>query len=147
MLPQHSSVLFQVPARGLRRRDLQSFARRLQDEVAKGRMFTCMIASDEDLRQWNQQFRKKDYATDVLSFPSATVDSLGEIAISYDRALEQAEECGHGVEEEVRILLLHGVLHLMGFDHEKDSGEMARAERRWRKKLELPSGLIERTAQ
>ncbi len=110
-------------------------------------MFTCMIASDEDLRQWNQQFRKKDYATDVLSFPSATVDSLGEIAISYDRALEQAEECGHGVEEEVRILLLHGVLHLMGFDHEKDSGEMARAERRWRKKLELPSGLIERTAQ
>jgi probable rRNA maturation factor len=144
MPPQHSSVLFEVPARGVRRRELQNFARSLQSDVAKGVPFTCLVTSDRDLRKWNRQFRGKDYATDVLSFPSTNGEEMGEIAISFDRAKEQAKACGHGVEEELRILMLHGVLHLLGFDHETDRGEMARAERRWRKRFVLPTGLIER---
>ena len=70
--------------------------------------------------------------------------SIGEIAISIDRAAAQAKECGHSLADELRILMLHGALHLAGMDHESDSGEMARAEGRWRKKLGLPDGLIER---
>jgi probable rRNA maturation factor len=69
---------------------------------------------------------------------------LGELAISFDRASEQAAQQGHGIEEELRILILHGLLHLRGMNHETDRGEMARAERAWRKRLGLPAGLIER---
>jgi probable rRNA maturation factor len=133
-----STVIFQVPAKGIRRREFRMYAKRLQVEVAEGTPFTCMITGDEDLQRWNKQFRKKNYPTDVLTFPS------GEIAISFDRAKEQAAEFGHSAEEEIRILLLHGVLHLKGMDHERDRGEMARAERRWRKYFSLPLGLIER---
>lgn len=109
--------------------------------VARGRRITCLITGDADLRRWNRQFHHKDYATDVLSFPS---DGGGEIAISADRAAQQAAEHGHRVADEIRILMLHGVLHLTGMDHETDSGEMERAELRWRRKLGLPVGLIER---
>lgn len=131
-------MLFQVPARNVRRRDLRQFASILQNELAKGLPFVCLVTSDADLQRWNLQFRRKNYPTDVLSFlPS-------EIAISYDRALEQASDAGHGVDSEIRVLMLHGVLHLMGMDHETDNGEMARAERRWRKRFQLPMGLIER---
>lgn len=69
---------------------------------------------------------------------------LGDIAISLGRARAQAREFGHPIEREVQILMLHGVLHLMGHDHETDAGAMARAEKRWRTKLGLPNGLIER---
>ena len=75
---------------------------------------------------------------------SATAPFLGDIAISLGRARAQAREFGHTLEQEVQILMLHGVLHLMGHDHESDSGAMARAEKRWRAKLGLPNGLIER---
>jgi probable rRNA maturation factor len=92
----------------------------------------------------NREFRKKDYATDVLSFPGGSSSGMGEIAISFDRAAEQAAEMKHPVDAELRILMLHGLLHLSGMDHETDSGEMARAEARWRKKYKLPVGLIER---
>jgi probable rRNA maturation factor len=145
-MPQRSSsVLFQVPARSVRRRDLRRFALNLQKELAKGLPFVCLVTSDADLRRWNLQFRGKDYPTDVLSFPSIdTGENVGEMAISYDRALEQSIEAGHHVDSEIRILMLHGVLHLIGMDHETDRGEMARAERRWRKRFQLPVGLIER---
>ena len=72
--------------------------------------------------------------------------SLGEIAISAGRAAEQAREYGHSTVEEIRILMLHGVLHLLGMDHESDRGEMARAEARWRRKLDLAGGLIARAS-
>ena len=72
---------------------------------------------------------------------------LGELAISLDRARAQAAEHGHTLDDELRILMLHGALHLAGFDHEHDQGEMARAESRWRKRLGLPNGLIERSGQ
>ena len=99
---------------------------------------TCLIASDTELRELNRKFRGKSYATDVLSFPP------DDIAISFDRAAAQAAELGHGVEDELRILMLHGLLHLAGMDHDADNSAMARAEARWRKRLGLPSGLIER---
>jgi probable rRNA maturation factor len=87
--------------------------------------------------------QKRDTQADPEGTPPAP-PFLGDIAISLGRARAQAREFGHTIEQEVRILMLHGVLHLMGHDHESDSGAMARAEKRWRAKLGLPNGLIER---
>lgn len=144
--PDGSSVTFRRVPIGVRPRALQLFARRIQREVARGRAFDCLIAGDALLRSLNQRFRGQDYATDVLSFPSAAGPGLGDLAISAARARAQARRFGHSTEQEIRILMLHGVLHLLGMDHESDSGRMARAERRWRERLGLPCGLIERTA-
>ncbi|MGA2117236.1 MAG: rRNA maturation RNase YbeY [Bryobacteraceae bacterium] len=141
------------------------FARRLQREVAKGKPFDCLVAGDAELRRLNREFRGKDYATDVLSFPIAgglaasrgksgtrtsradqgVRPTLGDIAVSLARARAQARAFGHTTESEIRILILHGLLHLLGMDHETDGGRMARAEARWRVRLGLPGGLIERT--
>ncbi|HUA86095.1 MAG TPA: rRNA maturation RNase YbeY [Bryobacteraceae bacterium] len=138
MSPDDIPLLFRHSSRGLRRNDLADFLRRL----ARGREIVCLLTDDRELRQLNRRFLGKNNATDVLSFPHA---NGGEIAISLDRAAAQAKEHGHTFADEVRILMLHGVLHLAGYDHETDSGEMARAETFWRKKLGLPVGLIERT--
>jgi probable rRNA maturation factor len=110
----------------------------LAARVVRGRAVTCLITTDAELRRLNRRFRGKNCATDVLSFPP------DEMAISFDRASEQAKELHHSLDAELRILILHGLLHLAGMDHEKDAGEMRRAETRWRKKLGLPAGLIER---
>jgi probable rRNA maturation factor len=125
---------------------LQSFAQILRDRVARGRSFHCRVTNDVELQALNRQFLGKDYATDVLSFPGCDGDSLGDIAISVQRARAQAREWKHSAEDEIRILMLHGVLHLLGMDHESDSGRMRRAETRWRRTLGLPVGLIERGA-
>jgi probable rRNA maturation factor len=105
------------------------------------------------MRRLNREFLGKDFATDVLSFPGGTNPRqtgrsapLGDIAISLQRARAQARRYGHPTEIEIRILMLHGVLHLLGMDHEAGGGRMARAEKRWRKRLGLPEGLIERVA-
>jgi probable rRNA maturation factor len=136
-----------VPARaGLDRSELQRFAHDLNTHVAKGQGFHCLITGDADLRRWNREFLKKDYATDVLSFP-ATGASLGDIAISRHRAASQANRFGHTLSEELKLLMLHGLLHLTGLDHERDTGKMARTERRWRVKLGLSEGLTERAAR
>jgi len=127
---------------------LREFAEQLRIRVARRRPFTCLITGDAELKRLNAQFRKRKYATDVLSFPSGQLKGpIGEIAISADRALAQSTEFGHGIGDEIRILLLHGVLHLLGFDHETDAGEMARVEARWRKSLGLPLSLTERAAE
>jgi probable rRNA maturation factor len=126
---------------------LEQFARTLRGRVANGRAFHCLITGDVELRRLNRDFLRKDYATDVLSFPSGDAsESIGDLAISLARARAQAAEWGHSVETEVQILMLHGVLHLLGMDHESDSGRMARAEAKWRRALGLPTGLIERAA-
>src|SRR5579871_4168846 len=137
MSPDDIPLLFRHSSRGLRSGELRQYLRR----IARGRQVSCLITGDRELRRLNRRFRGADYATDVLSFPN---ENGGEIAISLDRAKAQAAEHGHSVFDEIRILMLHGVLHLSGLDHEKDSGEMARAERRWRRRLGLPAGLIER---
>jgi probable rRNA maturation factor len=136
-LPPKATLLFQHPTRSVRRGELRSF---WQEITAALGTATCLVTTDAELRRLNREFRKKDYATDVLSFPGTP----GEIAISFDRAVEQSAEMGHSVDDELRILMIHGLLHLSGMDHETDSGEMARAEARWRNKLKLPVGLIER---
>lgn len=138
-------VLFRRAPAELHRSNLERFARTLRDEVSKGAGFSCLITGDSELRRLNRQFLGKDYPTDVLSFPEpASTGFLGELAISAGRARRQAAGHGHTLESEVRILMLHGLLHLMGMDHETDRGRMARAEARWRRRLSLPAGLIER---
>ena len=142
-------VMFRGARAGLRRRSLETFAHCLQDRIASGREFLCLITGDAELQRLNRQFLGKDYPTDVLSFPAdkdrhTDTAPLGEIAISADRAADQAGSRGHSVDNEIRILMLHGVLHLLGMDHERDHGAMERAETKWRKEFGLPLGLIER---
>jgi len=154
-----SSVQFRRAAPDVRPRAVARFARKLQKEIAGGRAFDTLIAGDAELRKLNRKFRGKDRVTDVLSFPSTPTGTtqarmpvlqdglLGDVAISLARARAQAREFGHSAEQEVRILMLHGLLHLLGMDHASDGGRMARAERRWRIKLGLPNGLIDRVRQ
>ena len=147
--PEGSTVTIRRAQPDLRPRVLTHFARKLETEVARGRRFDCLITGDAELRKLNREFRGQDYVTDVLSFragelPAAPRSHLGDIAISYQRARAQALEFGHGAEDEIRILMLHGVLHLTGMDHDADDCRMARAEKRWRARLRLPRGLIER---
>lgn len=140
-----TSLLFHSPTPGLARRLARAFAKRLESEVTSGRPFTCLVTNEAELRRLNREFRKQDHATDVLSFPSRqTLGFLGDIAISFPHAQRQAAEYGHAVGAEIEVLMLHGVLHLLGMDHEKDRGRMARAENRWRAAFGLPGGLIER---
>ena len=105
-----------------------------------------LITNDKELQRLNAAFLGKDYATDVLSFPfEGPGIELGEIAISAQLARIQSKEFSHTVEQEISILMLHGVLHLQGMDHQADRGKMRRAETKWRLELGLPQGLIERT--
>jgi len=132
--------------RKLARAELASFLAEVVRGVLRGRSCSCLITSDEELRGLNKQYRRKDYATDVLSFPSGGAAGFaGDLAISIDRAKEQAREHRHSLDDELKILILHGALHLAGLDHEDDEGQMARAEARWRTRFRLPAGLIERT--
>ena len=147
MASLQTTLVFQSPVRGLSRRQLREFAKCLTARVAGGRAFSCVVTSDRELRRLNRVFRKKDYATDVLSFPAGDAGGfLGDIAISYERAKEQACEYGLSTAQEIEILMLHGVLHLLGMDHETDRGRMQRAEAKWRTALGLPCGLIERAS-
>jgi probable rRNA maturation factor len=110
------------------------------------------LVSDRRVRALNRDYRSSDYATDVLSFPvdssvprvPSTGRFLGDIVIATGVAKRQALAAGHSQRTEVRILALHGLLHLIGYDHEQDDGAMARAERRLRRKGGLREGLIER---
>ena len=141
-------LLFRRAPTALNRAPLRAFARRLRDQVAGGRNFCCLISDDRELCRLNAQFLGKNYATDVLSFPEAEpADFLGELAISRQRAAAQARKFGHPLEKEIQILMLHGLLHLLGMDHERDRGRMARTETQWRTRLGLPAGLIEREAR
>ncbi len=125
---------------------LESFARKLRDTITGGRDFHCRITGDSELRRWNREFLGHDYATDVLSFPDETsAGHIGDLAISRQRAAAQAREFGHTLTEELQLLMLHGVLHLTGMDHESDHGEMSRAEERWRAKFDLPQSLTRRS--
>jgi len=97
---------------------------------------TVAFVSDKKIRELNRQFRRIDKATDVLSFPSDSNDGeMGDIAISIETAARQAKQSGLTLDGEIAQLLLHGLLHLSGYDHETDNGEMNRLELRLRKKL------------
>lgn len=140
-------------SRKMRRAELRRFLGEVIRRVARGRSMACLVAGDAEIRRLNRRFRGQNSATDVLSFPALGKNSpaggqngfAGDLAISVDRARRQAAEYGHSLEDELRILILHGALHLTGLDHESDAGRMARSEARWRRRLGLPMSLIERT--
>jgi probable rRNA maturation factor len=114
---------------------------RLRGEVS------VLLTTDPAIRRLNRQFRRINKATDVLSFPAPRVaagEVAGDLAISVPTALRQARAQGHALAVEIKVLILHGLLHLAGFDHEADQGQMARRERLLRGRLGLPLGLIER---
>src|SRR3954468_3408526 len=124
---------------------LSRFAAKARKAAGLRGEINVLVTSSEELRELNRRFRKKNKATDVLSFPSAIDSFGGDIAISADIARENGESLGHGLGMELKILILHGVLHLAGLDHESDQGEMARKEQRIRSQLGLNKGLIERS--
>jgi probable rRNA maturation factor len=151
---------------GLRAAALTSWLRRVAPARAGGSVSIALV-SGARIRALNRRYRHKDAATDVLSFPAAPEaepgaaaradDSrrprrrqmtgfLGDIVIARDVAKRQARAAGHSETTELRVLALHGLLHLLGYDHETDDGAMNRVERRLRRKGGLREGLIERTA-
>jgi probable rRNA maturation factor len=123
-----------------------------------GGVVTVAIVADAKVRALNRRYRGIDRATDVLSFPAEAVSSqgkgsralpppfLGDIVIARGKARKQAQKMRHSTAVEFRVLALHGLLHLLGYDHEIDSGRMARAEARLRRKAGLPLGLIARSS-
>lgn len=138
------------PPKNLRipsRRTLDRFLAQAQDAAKLSGQVTVLLTTDLTIRDLNRRFRGKDAATDVLSFPAANLlqnQEKGDLAISVETARRQAIEQGHTLAIELRVLILHGLLHLAGYDHETDAGKMQRRERQLRAKLGLPQGLIER---
>ena len=128
-------------SRSLNAAQLQRFARRAQMLAKVKGEVDILISSNKRVRDLNRRFRRKNKPTDVLSFPRP---SGGDIAISAQIAFENAQRYGHGLASELKILVLHGMLHLAGYDHESDNGRMARAEARLRSQLKLPASLIDR---
>ncbi|MGE0591390.1 MAG: rRNA maturation RNase YbeY [Vicinamibacterales bacterium] len=110
---------------------------------ARGEIVVAVV-SDATVRRLNRRYRGKSGGTDVLAFPSGEPGSLGDVVISQGVAERQARRLGHAVGIELRVLALHGMLHLLGYDHETDDGRMGRVERRLRRRGGLAEGLIER---
>jgi probable rRNA maturation factor len=140
-------VIFQKRVADLTELALNRFAARARRAAGLKGAVNVLITSSAEMKSLNRRFRGKDKATDVLSFPAepgAQKQFAGEIAISAELAWQNARALGHSPSEEVKILVLHGVLHLRGYDHECDNGQMARREKQLRAKLNLPVGLIER---
>ena len=126
---------------------LSRFLKSAQTAVRLKGQVTVLLTTDPAIRKLNRQFRGKNKATDVLSFPAEGIGAeeiAGDLAISVPTALRQAVEQGHTLSTEIKVLILHGLLHLFGYDHEADNGKMARRERLLRARLILPQGLIER---
>jgi probable rRNA maturation factor len=140
-------IILKKKLAGVSERSLETFATRARKAAGVKGQVQVLITSSEELRELNRRFRRKDKPTDVLSFPAIVDGEAGDIAISADIASENAYQLGHSLDEELRILILHGILHLGGHDHEKDKGEMEALESELRDRLKLPSSLIERTTR
>lgn len=124
---------------------IKTFLRSAQRAVGVRGEINVLITSNREMRRLNRAFRGKDKPTDVISFPAAQNGKIaGDIAICHDIARQNAKTLGHSLATEIKILVLHGLLHLAGHDHESDNGEMAALEQKLRAKLRLPTGLIER---
>jgi probable rRNA maturation factor len=141
-------VTFQKRVADLTELALSRFTARARRAAGLRGTVDVLVTANAEMKSLNRRFRGKDKATDVLSF-TAPRDSLrkqlaGEIAISAEMAAQNARVLGHTAAQEVKILVLHGILHLRGYDHERDNGQMARRERQLRAQLRLPVGLLER---
>lgn len=135
---------------GLSTAALAKFLTRARREIRLRGAVSVLVTSSRELRGLNHRFRGKNEPTDVLSFPGNPAlmrDFAGDVAISAEIAAGNARQLGHTAADEIRILTLHGLLHLAGYDHESDDGEMERKEERLRKSLGLPVGLIERNGR
>lgn len=164
-------VIVHSTVRGVRAGALERFATQAQRAAGVGGEVDVLITTSAQIRRLNRRFRGKNTATDVLSFPSTDNrvhhgdtetrsivkgnfsvsrcpggGSSGDIAISAEIAARNARRLGHSAADELKILILHGLLHLAGHDHETDAGEMGRKEARLRRALRLPTALIERSA-
>lgn len=131
-------------------RTLNRFLADAQGAVRLKGAVSVLLTTDSKIKTLNRDFRRKNKATDVLSFPASDIsrgEVAGDLAISVDTARSQALEHGHSLATEIKVLVLHGLLHLAGYDHETDNGEMAQREQRLRAKLALPLGLIERAGR
>ncbi len=131
-------------------RTLARFLSRAQAAVRLPGRVSVLLTTDAAIRRLNRQFRGIDKSTDVLSFPAYVLVQdkekyAGDLAVSVPAARRQGTACGHSLSMELKVLILHGLLHLAGYDHETDTGQMAHRERRLRVQLGLPEGLIERT--
>lgn len=126
---------------GITRPGLARFARRAQKLAGVTGAVDILVSGNRRLQELNRRFRRKNKPTDVLSFPRP---EGGDIAISAEIAGQNAGRYGHSPAAELKILILHGMLHLAGHDHESDNGRMARMEARLRAKLKLPASLIDR---
>ena len=131
-------------------RTLTRFLTAAQAAVRLRGHVSVLLTTDRNIRRINRQFRGKDKATDVLSFPAEPrvqkqENVAGDLAVSVQTALRQAREQRHALTVELKVLMLHGLLHLAGYDHERDNGLMARREQVLRTRLKLPRGLIERS--
>jgi len=140
-------VILQKRVPGLSEGALDRFAVRARHAAGLRAPVNILVTTSRELKALNRRFRGKDQPTDVLSFPAlAAVKAryAGDIAISAEIAAQNAKKLGHTAAQEVKILTLHGILHLRGYDHERDNGAMAHRERLLRQALRLPAGLIER---
>jgi probable rRNA maturation factor len=138
-------IILEHEDEGIRARSLVLFASKARRAVGLRGEVNVRVTSSREMRELNRRFRKKSTPTDVLSFPADLPELAGDIAISGEIAAANAVELGHSIETELKILILHGLLHLAGFDHEADEGEMRARENKLRLQLKLPVGLIERT--
>jgi len=151
-------VIIQKAAEGVSGTMLARFLARARRELKLDGGVTLLVASSAQLRRLNRDFRGRDYPTDVLSFPAETPPQhrpkqpsrftparyAGDIAVSVDIAQQNGRKLGHGTTVEIKTLIVHGLLHLAGYDHEHDNGRMARQELRLRGTLGLAEGLIAR---
>src|SRR5450432_1600033 len=140
------TIILKRPVKGLSKRALTEFVAQACRAAGLKGSVTVMVTNSREMLVLNSRFRGKNQATDVLSFPPPAVDDefAGDIAVSVDIAARNAKSLGHSLGQEVQILVLHGILHLAGYDHEDDAGEMAEREWRLRRRFKLPTGLIER---
>lgn len=142
-----STIVLERTAGGLNARELEIFLAKALKAAGLRGAASVLIAGEAKIRDLNSRFRGKNSATDVLSFPAAAANGfVGDVAISFGIARRNARALGHSLDDEIRILILHGILHLAGYDHENDHGEMKKKEIELREKFGLPTGLIERSA-
>lgn len=138
-------IILEHPSEGFSAHALELFTTQAQRAVRLRGEVNVRITSSSELQKLNRRFRKKNKPTDVLSFPFHIAGLAGDIAISADIAAVNASQLEHSTLTELKILILHGLLHLAGYDHETDEGEMRSRETALRRRLGLPLGLIERT--
>jgi probable rRNA maturation factor len=138
-------IILRAKVSGVSSSSLERFLGRARRAAGVSGEINVLLTGSAEMRRLNRKFRGQNRATDVLSFPAPANGAGGELAICAPIAAANARLLGHGAGKEMQVLILHGVLHLAGYDHERDRGQMARKEARLRRALGLPTGLIERT--